>query len=79
MSASAYRPSEPGEPTKEAWGYASQTMNEADGLNGKGNILYGWEERGLKCGICAIEGGNAVARRWRLGKASGGFRVDNVT
>jgi len=21
-------------------------MNEADGLNGKGNILYGWEERG---------------------------------
>lgn len=60
---------------------ASQTIYH--GNRGRQNVdgcfLYGWEECGSEYGISAIEGGNAAAPHRRLGKASGGFRVDNGT
>ena len=47
-------------------------MKEADGLNGKGNFLYGWEERG-DWRLAPTGGRRAAARHRRAGKASGGF------
>lgn len=60
---------------------ASQTIDHGcrERKNVDGCFLYGWEECGSVYGIRAIEGGSAAAPHRRLGKASGGFRVDNGT